>query len=67
MAFIYGTARLAALAKFIDARNRGASRQELLALQMRAMPGAPAGSAQMRDKIPGEPRAALARQWDQVD
>jgi hypothetical protein len=68
MAFMYATAQLAPLAKFIEARSRGASRQELLALQMRAMPGAPADSAQMREKSPAdERRAALVREWNQVD
>jgi hypothetical protein len=63
MALIFASG---ALAKFLDARNRGASRQELLELKLAAMPGPPADAVQMHGKSPDEPRAALARQWDQV-
>jgi hypothetical protein len=57
-----------ALAKFLNARNRGASRQELLELKLAAMPGPPANAVPKREKAADdEPRAALVRQWDQVD
>jgi hypothetical protein len=64
MALIYSTPQLAALVKFIDARNRGASHKELLELKLAAMPGPPADAVQMRETFAGEPRAA--QQWDQA-
>jgi hypothetical protein len=56
------------LQKFLDARGRGAPRQELLELKIAAMLGSPA-AAVPQPKAPDkdDPRSALARQWDQVD
>jgi hypothetical protein len=52
-----------ALQKFLDARARGASRQELLELKMAAMPGAPRAVTQAPVEQQRNVESEAEREW----